>query len=100
MTVNDRLEPEHLGTWLKAKREALGLSLREVERATEGAISNAAISQLETGKVLNPSLLTAAWLGVVYDIPSAEIMDRALAGTHYDPPPTCPTCGQIWRDAR
>lgn len=88
---------EDFGQWLKGHRERLGLSLRDVERATEGAVSNAALSQIETGRILNPSLLTAAWLAVVYDLQSGEIMDRARAGIHYSPPPTCPTCGQVVR---
>lgn len=44
-----------LGNFLRSKRTALHLSLRDVERITDGSVSNAYLSQLETGKIADPS---------------------------------------------
>lgn len=88
---------ETLGQWLKARREELGMSLRDVERATEGVVSNAALSQIETGKIERPSLMAVVHLAAVYALPSDEIFSRALAGKHYEPPMVCPTCGREYR---
>lgn len=48
-------QPNDLGQYLKTARTAQGLSLRDVEEATGKEISNAYLSQLETGKVKKPS---------------------------------------------
>ena len=48
-------QPNDLGQYLKAARIAQGLSLRDVEEATGKDVSNAYLSQLETGKVRKPS---------------------------------------------
>ena len=48
-------QPGDLGRYLKTARTAQGLSLRDVEEATGKEVSNAYLSQLETGKVRNPS---------------------------------------------
>lgn len=44
-----------LGRFLRNERESLGLSLRDVEEATGKEVSNAYLSQLETGKIAKPS---------------------------------------------
>jgi transcriptional regulator with XRE-family HTH domain len=91
------MSSETFGQWLKAQRESLGMSLRDVERATEGAVSNAALSQIESGKIEKPNIVIVAALTAVYGLPSGEVFDRAMAGNSYSPPPTCPTCGQVIR---
>ena len=48
-------QPKDLGKYLKTARTAQGLSLRDVEEATGKEVSNAYLSQLETGKVRKPS---------------------------------------------
>jgi transcriptional regulator with XRE-family HTH domain len=66
-----------LGPFLKKARQDMRMSLREVEEATGKEISNAYLSQLESGKVTKPSphvlyaLSTA--LGVAYE----TLMERA-----------------------
>jgi transcriptional regulator with XRE-family HTH domain len=45
-----------LGAWLRAAREERHVTLREVEKGT--GISNAQVSQLETGIARNPQLST------------------------------------------
>lgn len=54
------------GSGLKAARELAGLSLREVEEAT--GISNAYVSQLESGKVRRPSVFFLTKLAKLYGI--------------------------------
>lgn len=49
------VEPSHLGSRLRAQRERIGLSLREVARRID--VSPSLISQIERGKV-NPSVST------------------------------------------
>lgn len=44
-----------MGAFLKDVRRARGLSLRAVEKATGGGVSNGYLSQLENGTIANPS---------------------------------------------
>jgi len=66
-----------LGGFLKKARQDMKMSLRDVEEATGKEVSNAYLSQLESGKITKPSphilysLSTA--LGVAYD----SLMERA-----------------------
>jgi len=63
------------GDFLKAARKAKGLTLREVEETT--GISNAYLSQLESGKVKQPSPINLNKLGRAYDIPYEVLMEKA-----------------------
>ena len=64
-------EGGNLGAFLRKSRDDKGMSLRDVEAATEKEVSNAYLSQLESGKIAKPSphilyaLSTA--LGVEYE---------------------------------
>jgi transcriptional regulator with XRE-family HTH domain len=58
-------------------RTAKGLSLREVEEATEKAVSNAYLSQLENGKIQKPSPNVLHSLADVYAVPYEALMERA-----------------------
>jgi transcriptional regulator with XRE-family HTH domain len=78
---------DRLGSFLAATRKAKGLSLREVEAAT--GISNAYISQLETGKIREPSPATLHKLGELYGASYAMLLDLAgypVPGTESRPP--------------
>jgi len=76
---HDPAEPTtpSLGAFLKKARQDVKMSLRDVEDATGKEVSNAYLSQLESGKITRPSphilysLSTA--LGVAYD----SLMERA-----------------------
>lgn len=61
---------DNYGEYFKALRESKQLTLREVERATD--VSNAYLSQLESGKIKQPSPLTlhklAGFYGVSYEL--------------------------------
>lgn len=90
------MSDETFGQWLKARRVERGLTLRDVERITEGRVSNAALSQIETGKVANPSVMTCAWLAAAYGLMGDDVLHRATTGNKPMPAPEfCPHCGQL-----
>jgi len=66
-----------LGALLADLRRAQGLSLRQVERATGKAVSNAYLSQLENGKIGKPSPNVLQSLAEVYGVPYDTLMERA-----------------------
>ncbi len=61
-----------LGEILQAGRERKGLSLRAVEKIT--GISNAYVSQLESGKIQQPSPINLHKLSELYEIPYTEVL--------------------------
>jgi transcriptional regulator with XRE-family HTH domain len=64
-----------LGGYLKSLRDAKGLSLREVEE--KAGVSNAFLSQLESGKVKQPSPVILYKLAELYAVPYALLLERA-----------------------
>jgi transcriptional regulator with XRE-family HTH domain len=70
-TDSDAGRANKLGDYLKSVRQSLGMSLRDVEEATEKEVSNAYLSQLETGKITKPSphilFALSSGLGVAYE---------------------------------
>lgn len=64
-----------IGIYLKSLRDIKGLSLREVERKT--GVSNAVLSQIESGQVKRPSPNTLFKLGELYAVPYEDLMNRA-----------------------
>ena len=82
------------GLRLKARRQQLGLSLRDVESATEGKISNAYLSQLENGKIKNPSAAIALTLAAVYHLGIEQTLSWIEEAPIFKPPELCPTCGR------
>jgi transcriptional regulator with XRE-family HTH domain len=71
------LAPGAFGKLLADLRAAKRLSLREVESATEHYISNAYLSQLEQGKIKQPSPSTLQRLAAVYGVPYETLMEKA-----------------------
>jgi transcriptional regulator with XRE-family HTH domain len=69
--------PSELGAMLADLRTAKGLSLREVEEASDHAISNAYLSQLENGKIKKPSPNILHRLAEVYAVPYEALMEKA-----------------------
>lgn len=70
-------KPGELGRLLADLRVAKGLSLRQVEEATEKAVSNAYLSQLERGKIRKPSPNLLHSLAAVYGVPYESLMEKA-----------------------
>lgn len=75
--ITEAPAPSNLGPFIKKARQDVQMSLRDVEEATGKEVSNAYLSQLESGKITKPSphilyaLSTA--LGVAYE----SLMERA-----------------------
>ena len=72
MAANEQLK---LGPYLKTMREAKALSLRQVEG--KSGISNAFISQMESGKVKQPSPVILYKLAELYGVPYESLMELA-----------------------
>lgn len=64
-----------LGGYLRAARENKGYSLRDVQRET--GISNAYLSQIESGKIVQPSPSLLFKLSRVYEVPYSTLMTLA-----------------------
>ena len=69
--------PNELGSLLADLRVAKGFSLRQVEEATDKAVSNAYLSQLEKGKIRKPSPNVLHALAEVYAVPYEALMEKA-----------------------
>jgi transcriptional regulator with XRE-family HTH domain len=70
-------QPRELGAVLADLRMAKGLSLRQVEEATDRAVSNAYLSQLENGKIKKPSPNVLHCLAATYAVPYEALMEKA-----------------------
>jgi transcriptional regulator with XRE-family HTH domain len=66
-----------LGEYLTSQRKRKGMSLREVEEATDHEISNAYLSQLEHDKISKPSPNILYNLSSVYNVPYEILMEKA-----------------------
>lgn len=66
-----------LGTFLASIRKTKRLTLREVEEATEGTVSNAYLSQLENDKISKPSPNILHKLASVYGTSYEVLMEKA-----------------------
>ena len=64
-----------IGIYLKSLRDTRNLSLRDVEKKT--GVSNAVLSQIESGQVKRPSPTTLYKLSELFDVPYEELMGRA-----------------------
>lgn len=65
----------NLGSFLASARQHQKLTLRAVE--SETGISNAYLSQLETGKIRSPSPVMLRKLSDLYSIPYATVLELA-----------------------
>ncbi|HET9282610.1 MAG TPA: helix-turn-helix transcriptional regulator [Candidatus Angelobacter sp.] len=66
-----------LGEHLSLLRAATGLTLRQVEEATDKEVSNAYLSQLEKDKISKPSPNILHALAGVYKTSYEDLMERA-----------------------
>lgn len=78
-TGDQKSPDDSLGAHLTRLREASGLSLRQVEEATEKdvKVSNAYLSQLENNKIVKPSPNILHALATVYKTSYDDLMKRA-----------------------
>ena len=63
---------KHLSHFLRTAREHKGLTLRAVEQATE--VSNAYLSQIESGKIKQPSPIVLHKLSQLYGVSYVDAM--------------------------
>jgi transcriptional regulator with XRE-family HTH domain len=68
-------QKQQLGPFLRAARERRALALRAVERAT--GLSNAYLSQLESGKIRQPSPVVLHKLAELYEVPYGVMLEQA-----------------------
>lgn len=73
----DDAKANRLGRYLKSERNGLKMSLRDVESATNGEVSNAYLSQLENGKITKPSPHVLYSLSAALNIEYENLMERA-----------------------
>lgn len=66
-----------LGKYLGAIRDHKGLTLRQVEEATEREVSNAYLSQLENDKISKPSPNILHTLAEIYGVEYNRLMELA-----------------------
>lgn len=66
-----------LSQYLASIRQARKMSLRQVEEASGKEISNAYLSQLETGKIVQPSPNALSTLADIYKIDYVHLMEIA-----------------------
>ena len=76
-TVEESTGGRELGMYLANVRSVKKLTLREVEEATDRKVSNAYLSQLETGKITRPSPNVLHALARVYGVPYETLMKKA-----------------------
>ena len=73
----EQSEQQTLGKFLQRVRAAKPMTLRQVEEATEGKVSNAYLSQLENDKIAKPSPTILHALATVYGTPYEKLMQLA-----------------------
>src|SRR5215469_2541111 len=76
-TADERMPDASLGAHLARLRDAAGMSLRQVEEATQKEVSNAYLSQLENNKITKPSPNVLHALSQVYKVSYEDLMKRA-----------------------
>jgi transcriptional regulator with XRE-family HTH domain len=69
--------PEAFGSYIKALREAVGLTLRAVEDKTNRVVKNGYLSQIEKGMINRPSPGILYELAQVYGVSYRELLARA-----------------------
>ena len=74
---NELNRAKALGAYLNSVRTGLGMSLPDVEAATDNQVSNAYLSQLENGKIAKPLPHILHALAASYHIAYEKLMERA-----------------------
>ncbi len=90
-------DPLGFNLYLRKLRKDRGCTLRDVEKITSGRISNAYLSQLESGKINAPSIIILHTLAAAYGVDFQDLCQHALTDNEPLPPvPCCPTCGRLF----
>ncbi len=75
--TNEATNAANLGPFLRKARQDVNMSLRDIEEATEKEVSNAYLSQLESGKISKPSPHILYTLSTVLGVAYESLMERA-----------------------
>ena len=75
--LENEYQPRPLAEFLAHLRMAKKLTLRDVEEATGGKISNAYLSQLEHGRIKKPSPNILHALSDIYGVSYSNLMEKA-----------------------
>lgn len=75
--IDETGKRDSLGPYLKGARLKRNMTLREVEEATGKEVSNAYLSQLESGKITKPSVHALYALSNSLGVPYESLMERA-----------------------
>jgi HTH-type transcriptional regulator, competence development regulator len=75
--IEEISKPDSLGPYLKSARLKRNMTLRDVEQATGKEVSNAYLSQLESGKITKPSVHALYALSTSLGVPYETLMHRA-----------------------
>lgn len=73
----DTAQPNALGAFIKKARTDVTMTLRDVEEATNKEVSNAYLSQLESGKIAKPSPHILYALASAISVDYETLMQRA-----------------------
>ena len=75
--LNGVPQPNALGPFLRKARQDVSMSLRDVEAATENEVSNGYLSQIESGKITQPSPHVLHALSLALRLDYETLMQRA-----------------------
>lgn len=67
---------EEFAAYIRAARNAAGLTLRQVQELTGGFINNAYLSQIENGKVIRPGLEYLVEFSRLYGLSFVDLLSR------------------------
>jgi len=74
--MTKEMTPEDFGAYIKAVRESLGLTLRDVEERTDRVVKNGYLSQIEKGMINRPSPAILYQIAQVYQVSYQELLIR------------------------
>ena len=75
--LNDAPQSNALGAFIRKARQDVSMSLRDVEEATNKEVSNGYLSQLESGKISQPSPHVLHSLSQALSVDYETLMQRA-----------------------